>query len=74
MKQTLWIAREDDYKGWYKVYHKEPWKLKKPGSLNNMWPIIYLVTGFHPDQINKFIPALKLEKGEKKQFTVEVEQ
>jgi hypothetical protein len=70
MKQTLWIAREDKHKDWYKVYADEPKKLKKRGSVYNMWPIIRLVMGIHIDQVNKYLPFLKLRPGEKKPFTI----
>jgi hypothetical protein len=72
MTQTLWIARSlDTGRKFYFIYAKEPNITKR----NNVfcikdWTQRGRLYALCPEQVHKYLPLLKLKKGEKKQFTI----
>ena len=75
MKQTLWIARSDGEDDYYLIFAKEPQKKTIKGY--DSWNRRGFLCSVGTLSLWRLIPEsknLKLEPGEKKQFTISVEQ
>ena len=73
-KQTLWIARSDGTDDYYLIFTKEPQKREKT---YDSWGRRNFLCSVGTLSLWRLIPEaknLKLEPGEKKQFTISVEQ
>ena len=77
MKQTLWVARSDGEIDYYLIFAKEPQRRKRKGKYMDSWHRYDFLCSVGALTLWRLIPILrklKLEPGETKQFTVEIEK